>query len=633
MGLDTFTASAAWRLRLGLTLIAALVVGLLIAGAIGLRQVDMAQDDLIDRSVPTLKRAELQSRRLNSLMVELSAVPSLTTKAELGALQARLNEQMEELTEDGLIDRDIGNLLEALRGSSGSAIRTSIEAIDFRERGDARTAEFQANVNEILAEVRPLAVRAGTRVQVDIMELSAVDPTQESAEALASDIFLMGQFNEFNYALFNIEELADGIGNITDSEQLQGLEGKLSYSFRSLVQYMTALPATEKRREIARQMRFARDQLFGPDGVLALRREYIDALQRLAIERANQAGIVSEVLKKTNQVVADAETRIQSSAVLVASTISDTTSRLQVIAVLAIVLIGLIAFVIVERQIVRRLALLRDSVMAIANGDNERAVNVHGRDELAEMAAALDVFKTNSRELYRSNAELTRFAYAASHDLRAPLFAIRSLTEWTIEDAGDDFPEAARGNLDLVLLQIDRLSTLLGNLLDYSQLGREDASIGEIDIHSLTSELGQMLSPDGKFAFEVESDIASVETYDAPLRQVLLNLFGNAIKHHDRDAGKVRVKLQKSSGRLHFEVSDDGPGIDERFHERIFGLFETLRTRDDVEGSGMGLATIRKLVEHYGGKVAVVSDPEAKRGATFHFDWPAGAHKRAALAA
>lgn len=633
MGFNTFTASAVWRMRLGMGLIAALVMGLLIAGAIGMRQVDTAKDALLEQSIPTLRMVELQNRQLNALLVELGTMPSLATKMQLDALQTRLTRKLDELTQTPQIGRDINNLLEALRGSSGAAIRTSIEAIDFQIRSDARITEFKSAVDEIIALIRPLSIRVGTRVQMDIIELSKSKSTQQAAEALASDVFLMGQFNDFNYALFSTEEVADSLSNATEPTRLKALENRLSYGFRNLTQYVSAMPATERRREIAQHLRAARDLLFGEDGALALRSAYIDALNRLGVERINQAGIVSEVLKQTNDLVVNAESRIQSSSAQVTATISETTSRLQVLAVLAIALICLIAFVTVERQIVRRLARLRASVTAIAGGDNEHEVNVRGKDELGEMAAALEVFKENSRELYRSNAELARFAYAASHDLRAPLFAIRSLTEWTIEDSRSEMPKAAQDNLNLVLLQIDRLSSLLSNLLDYSQLGREDSSIGAINVDALTCELGQMLAPGDKFRFAVDSNLKSITTYDAPLRQVLLNLFSNAIKHHDRETGEVRLKLWRSGDRLHFEVADDGPGIDTRFHERIFGLFETLRTRDDVEGSGMGLATIRKLVEHYGGKVTVVSDPAARRGTSFRFDWPDGAYKRTALAA
>jgi signal transduction histidine kinase len=119
---------------------------------------------------------------------------------------------------------------------------------------------------------------------------------------------------------------------------------------------------------------------------------------------------------------------------------------------------------------------------------------------------------------------------------------------------------------------------------------------------------------------ELGDYLPEFETLATPFEQILRNLFSNAIKHHDRDLGVVRLECQAIDNQFfEFSVSDDGPGIPVRFQERVFGMFQTLKSRDELEGSGMGLALIKKLVETYGGTIKVFSDG---RGCRFTFTWP-----------
>jgi signal transduction histidine kinase len=105
-----------------------------------------------------------------------------------------------------------------------------------------------------------------------------------------------------------------------------------------------------------------------------------------------------------------------------------------------------------------------------------------------------------------------------------------------------------------------------------------------------------------------------------PLQQILINLISNAIKHHDKKEGRIEVSVQDLGAMFRFSVKDDGPGIPEQYHEQIFGMFQTLKPRDQVEGSGMGLAMVRKHVDVAGGVLTLESD--VGEGSTFSFTWP-----------
>ena len=126
--------------------------------------------------------------------------------------------------------------------------------------------------------------------------------------------------------------------------------------------------------------------------------------------------------------------------------------------------------------------------------------------------------------------------------------------------------------------------------------------------------------PAADFSVSVDPKLAQVELPRMPLQQILLNLISNAIKHHHRDSGHIQVTVKDQGEYYAFAVTDDGPGIAERFHAQIFNAFQTLKPRDQVEGSGMGLAFVRKYVETYGGTVTLQS--KEGEGSTFGFTFP-----------
>ncbi len=136
----------------------------------------------------------------------------------------------------------------------------------------------------------------------------------------------------------------------------------------------------------------------------------------------------------------------------------------------------------------------------------------------------------------------------------------------------------------------------------------------------MVTELVEELAPPAEFTIVVDKALPTLTTARMPLELVLRNLIGNAIKHHTRRNGRVSVTAQDHGKYIEFSVVDDGQGIAEPYHARIFGLFQTLKPRDQVEGSGMGLAMVKKIVESQGGAIRVESSENC--GATFHFTWP-----------
>jgi PAS domain S-box-containing protein len=223
-------------------------------------------------------------------------------------------------------------------------------------------------------------------------------------------------------------------------------------------------------------------------------------------------------------------------------------------------------------------------------------------------------------ELARSNADLEEFAYVASHDLKAPLRAISHLVDWIAEDIEASASTETIDNLKLLRGRVVRLQLLLDGLLAYARIGRSKSSLEKVDVAQVVRDVVSVLSPPPGFTIDCQEPMPPLRTHRASLLVVLQNLIGNAIKHHDRSDGHITITMRKQNGMAEFRVSDDGPGIAPRFHDRIFVIFQTLASRDEVESSGIGLAIVKKRIEGHGGRIWVESEPPA-RGTTFVFNW------------
>lgn len=264
--------------------------------------------------------------------------------------------------------------------------------------------------------------------------------------------------------------------------------------------------------------------------------------------------------------------------------------------------------------------LARRAAVAIENARLYREART-AESDLRRLNETLEQRVTErTAELERSNQELDRFAYVASHDLKAPLRAIDHLANWVAEDAGSLLPPASVEHLDKMRGRILRMESLLDDLLTYSRAGRVRGDASIVNTGDLLRSVVETVSPPDGFHIVVPEDLPTLETYRAPFEAVFRNLIGNAIKHHPHRNGTVSIEWEDAGDFVEFCVADDGEGIRPEFHERIFEMFQTLRPRDHVEGSGIGLAVVKKIIESGGGTIRVESSPG--QGARFCFTWP-----------
>jgi len=240
----------------------------------------------------------------------------------------------------------------------------------------------------------------------------------------------------------------------------------------------------------------------------------------------------------------------------------------------------------------------------------------------AEVAAQARIVSRVNEELAAANRDLQEFASVISHDLRAPLRGVR----YAAQDAKDaieaENAAAAFAHVEQTLSQARRMSSMLTGLLEYARAGRKTDAMEIVDTRALAAEIVESIRAGGAHEIVVEGEWPMIETLAEPLDIVLRNLIDNAVKHHDRDDGRIIAHAARSADRLIISVADDGPGIDPQWHEAIFLPFKQVADSDEAEGAGIGLAMVKKTVERFGGEIEVRSDPSVRRGATFRVCWP-----------
>lgn len=259
-----------------------------------------------------------------------------------------------------------------------------------------------------------------------------------------------------------------------------------------------------------------------------------------------------------------------------------------------------------------------DATVFMENGVAKRMVGINY--DVTEQKEWENKLKEHTENLEKINAELDQFAYVVSHDLKAPLRAINNLSSWIEEDLEGKLDDDTQDQFNLLRGRVHRMEGLINGILEYSRAGRIKANNQQIETKKVVEDLCDTLKTSDTIDFEISGTFPNLYTERVALEQVLSNLISNAIKYNDKEQAQVAVSCTPKDGFVEFSVSDNGPGINESYFDKIFVIFQTLQARDQFESTGVGLAIVKKIIEDKNGKIWLES--ELGKGTTFYFTWP-----------
>lgn len=221
------------------------------------------------------------------------------------------------------------------------------------------------------------------------------------------------------------------------------------------------------------------------------------------------------------------------------------------------------------------------------------------------------------KEVKSANQELNDFAYVVSHDLKAPLRGISSLSEWLLTDYGDRFDEEGKELVNMLINRVKKMYSLIDGILQYSRVGSVKEEQQQINLNDVVLDVVELLAPPENVQIEIKNTLPIVYCEITRIKQVFQNLLSNAIKFIDKSQGQIIIDCTEENSYWQLSIADNGPGIEEKYFPKIFQIFQKLAHNNDADSTGIGLSLVKKIVDMYGGKIWVES--KVSEGSTFFF--------------
>lgn len=213
--------------------------------------------------------------------------------------------------------------------------------------------------------------------------------------------------------------------------------------------------------------------------------------------------------------------------------------------------------------------------------------------------------------------ELESFAYIISHDLKTPLRGIASLSDWIVSDYASKLDEQGKEYLALLKDRVKRLELLIDGVLTYSRADRSDEEKVPVNLELVVKDVINLLAVPPNVTIYIDNLLPTIHAVPSSMTQLFSNLISNAIQHNDKEAIVISIGCTDEGEFYKFYVSDNGPGIEEEYRDKVFKIFQTLKPKDETGSTGIGLAVVKKIVDGSGGKIWIAS--EQGKGCTFFF--------------
>lgn len=234
---------------------------------------------------------------------------------------------------------------------------------------------------------------------------------------------------------------------------------------------------------------------------------------------------------------------------------------------------------------------------------------------------SIEIVKINKQReellisLEKQNQALNEYAHMVSHDLKAPLRSIDTLINWFIEDNKEMMNETNLKSLNLILSNVEKMDLLIKGILDYSSIEKQDSGNRTIDLNVLVDEISRTIQIPDHAAIKVNNQLPKVYGNDFRYKQLFQNLIQNAVKYNDKEKISVEIGNSENDEEIVFYIKDNGVGIPEQYHAKVFTIFSKLENNDP--SSGIGLSIVKKIIDFYKGRIWLESQEGV--GTTFYF--------------
>lgn len=612
------------RLTIGYLGVAALNL-LAFAIAFGLyREASTLQNSFINEQAPIALALRNIASSSQILFLETEEIALQQTPAEIAALRERVLAQEAQLAQ--LANHQAGTPTDIRQSFASTAIAINA-ALDAQATALGQKQTLDQQIDSLLDVFDALDLQTTRATYSTGADRSAWERTRLIASPWRARILVLPELAR--------SELIESSRSTTLLELRDA-----AISVNRLPENAESTAVAARLYEVLRRLQ-ASDNIF--DSSIALLAQFDATTKQLS--HARDAAASFSRLVQGQQTTFAAETNKLLVVTAKASRRAET--ALIVLALIAALTSFLLIRWVVVRGVADPLKEIAQRTDRIAHGDYREAQSdaSHDYEEFQLINSALQVFEANARKLVSTQeelreknevlvqtvADLERFSYAASHDLRSPLRGIQTLTRFALDDLGNSASPEVRKSLSQIGKRSSHLEKTLNDLLEYARADAMAAQNDEIDLAETTEQIVDLFSaPDVRIL--VELSVKQLSAPRAVIALVLRNLIDNAIKHHPArihtalPVRDVEIKIRSQETRQHgnlwtqIDVSDNGSGIPVEYRDRVVELFETLRPKSETGSSGMGLSLVRKLLLRHGGELVLGESPAG--GLNISILWP-----------